>query len=846
MTASFRRFASAGLTATCLTFASPAQCGLAVVPGDPLRPLRGDVEALTTWDPDGAGPLPSHLVAGGTFDAADVVGEHVVLWNGTEWTPTHANFGHVAHLIVWNGLLVAAAAELLYTFDGTTWTLLAGVEEGAPSAPLPGVVNALALWNGDLVVGGRFARVTTPSVSVNANMVAVLDASTGWSALGSGPDTTSMTAPEVRALTVFNGTVWAGLGFTTNFANVRSLQFLNAGTWSGHGTGVDPIDALAARIGTAITNSWMFVASRPLFGTSVSLTGFNPVLGTTTPITVPPVVNLTSVDQVFVRATGLSSYEVACTITVTPPSPSTPPVWRWTAAGGWTSLPTLFHDGPVCVHFFGGRYVAGVYGWTDEEGSLQAHDSTSGAWTTLLGPGFDSTVFAMCQDGQEFVVGGVFSNAGTMAANCIARGHPGAWAPLGPGFTAGPVRAIVRMPNGDIVAGGSFLTLGDGTPMSRIARWDGTAWHPLGAGLDGEVHALLTLPNGDLIAAGKFGFSGSTQLKYVARWDGSSWTSLGGGCNSWVYAMTRAANGDVVVGGQFSVAGSTPALRVARWNGSAWSAIGAGFSHTVFALADTSEGLVAGGVFTSSGTVIVPHLAKWDGSAWQRLDPVAPSQPIYSLAPLPSGGVAVGGVPFTVPVLGSPVTTSAATWRFGAWGTLETLGSVNAFVACDDGRLALVGNIPNVLGRVSVNFARIESTCPASATTFAPGCPSSGGSNTLSALTLPWAFATLRTRATGLPATAVAVVVTSVTSVVPGLPLAAVLPEGVPGCDLHVAPDIVLGVTVTNGAADAALLLPNSPPIVGVVFHQQMLPIDLGGPLAITATNALRFTAGLF
>jgi hypothetical protein len=49
--------------------------------------------------------------------------------------------------------------------------------------------------------------------------------------------------------------------------------------------------------------------------------------------------------------------------------------------------------------------------------------------------------------------------------------------------------------------------------------------------------------------------------------------------------------------------------------------------------------------------------------------------------------------------------------------------------------------------------------------------------------------------------------------------------------------------------ATSTLTLPSTPPLVGVAFYHQMVPIELG-PLgqfvAMTATNALQLTAGIF
>jgi trimeric autotransporter adhesin len=54
----------------------------------------------------------------------------------------------------------------------------------------------------------------------------------------------------------------------------------------------------------------------------------------------------------------------------------------------------------------------------------------------------------------------------------------------------------------------------------RIARWDGSAWHPMGAGFDQFVASLFVYA-GDLIAAGSFTTAGGVAANGVARWDGS-------------------------------------------------------------------------------------------------------------------------------------------------------------------------------------------------------------------------------------------------------------------------------------------------------------------------------------
>ncbi|MBL8751264.1 MAG: hypothetical protein JNK78_19055 [Planctomycetes bacterium] len=88
---------------------------------------------------------------------------------------------------------------------------------------------------------------------------------------------------------------------------------------------------------------------------------------------------------------------------------------------------------------------------------------------------------------------------------------------------------------------------------------------------------------------------------------------------------------------------------------------------------------------------------------------------------------------------------------------------------------------------------------------------------------------------------------TSVNTLLPPLPLSLVFPQALPGCDLHVGPDILGVVLPSGGVGQHQFFLPNSPPLVGVTFHHQWLPIETditGAWIAVTVTNALQVTVG--
>ena len=137
----------------------------------------------------------------------------------------------------------------------------------------------------------------------------------------------------------------------------------------------------------------------------------------------------------------------------------------------------------------------------------------------------------------------------------------------------GPVRAVVADAAGSVYVTGDF-TLAGGVPVNGIARWDGTAWSPLGSGIAYGVEALAVDASGNLYAAGSFTVAGGVNASNIARWDGAAWSPLGSGLNSTTSALAVDPSGNVYAGGLFWTAGGVGANRVAKWNGSTWRALG--------------------------------------------------------------------------------------------------------------------------------------------------------------------------------------------------------------------------------------------------------------------------------
>jgi hypothetical protein len=255
-----------------------------------------------------------------------------------------------------------------------------------------------------------------------------------------------------------------------------------------------------------------------------------------------------------------------------------------------------------------------------------------------LGPpdaGQPPSIFALARLGNgNIVAGGTFTSIGGESISAIAQWDGSIWSSLGPP-TGGSVHALAVLPNGDLIAGGEFTSIG-GVPASRIARWDGSAWFPLGTGMNGRVLALAVAPNGELLAGGAFGTSGGVVTSRIARWNGTEWSGFGTGLSPTgsprVEAITILNNGDIIIGGAFGRVGTTNTANVGRWNGTTWNGLGgSGTSGAflakasdVFALAALPDGgFVMGGRFVAVDGNMSHCFARWGC-------PLAPSGPLLT------------------------------------------------------------------------------------------------------------------------------------------------------------------------------------------------------------------------
>lgn len=211
----------------------------------------------------------------------------------------------------------------------------------------------------------------------------------------------------------------------------------------------------------------------------------------------------------------------------------------------------------------------------------------------------------------------------SLAYSRVVKRTNGEWSVPGGGITGGTgiVTNFARAINGDIIAGGSFTGTAGG--LERIARWNGSAWSALGAGLNNTVNSIAVAPNGDICAGGLFtdisGGPGGT-YNYIARWDGAAWNALGTGMNGEVKGLAFDNSGNLYAVGAFTTAGGGGANRVAMWNGTAWSALSTGLNGNGERIVRLPNGnMIIDGQFTTAGGTTVNYVTQWNGTAFSAM-----------------------------------------------------------------------------------------------------------------------------------------------------------------------------------------------------------------------------------
>ncbi len=785
-----RHFGFVPLLLAAAEVGSGQVCDPAWLPGSGFPGIDNDGEVLSlcVLDPDGRGPQPGVLVVGGHINrAGSAAARGVAMWDGFSWAELGAETaaeGNVYSLaavdpdgdgpappeIVAGGEW-SANNVVIRRWDGASWSDMASTASGNQT------VYALAEFDpdgdgplpGSLIAAGRFSELGAGPLG----SIARWDGA-AWQPLGSGLDGPAV---YVNALTVFDADgpgpvlpvlIAAGTFTTAGGKPAASIAAWNGENWSPLDTGIDgnvyalavhdpdgpcgaappilvaagdfrlPEDFAVKNVAQWNGTNWSGIGTT-LFAEVLSACSFDEDGDGPLP------------SQLLISGTNIDKGIDAITR------------WdgsQWVDYGfgpGGAYIAAMIQidpdgDGPRNP----GLVVGGSFFTAGEAAVSQVALRTGSQWSSL-GRGTNGGVYAAVlydPDGpgaQAAMLAGAgrFSCIGGAQAQQIALWDGISWTALGSGLTADGYQpnayaVTVYDPDGPglapatLIAGGNFTYAG-GAPANCIASWDGASWQPLGTGVSNTVTALQVydadgagpgLPR--LIAGGVFTHAGGVPASNIAQWNGSSWQPMGAGANQVVEALT-AFDSDgpgpvqpwLVAGGQFTMIGGVPAGRIARWNGGSWALLGGGAPNARVSALGTfdpdgagplAEDLIVGGDFTSLGSVSARGIGRWAANQWFALGSGVDG-PVVAFGTFDADGAgpqaarlivcggfqSAGGVP-----TGSVAEWDGATWQALGTGTVGYASVALPFDPDGSGpalaRL-FIGNLIGAGGQLTAGYA---------------------------------------------------------------------------------------------------------------------------------------------
>lgn len=318
-----------------------------------------------------------------------------------------------------------------------------------------------------------------------------------------------------------------------------------------------------------------------------------------------------------------------------------------------------------------------------------------------------------------------------------------------PDFVFVNVLAVELQPDGKILVGGSFTTAGVGcgaTPCpairNNIARWhqDGSLDLSFDPGTNAHVQAIAVQPDGKVLLGGGFstiggGGTGTVSRPFLARLnaDGTVDQTFDAGVNGYVSTIVVQLDGKILVGGGFTSlgvgAGAMPRSFLGRLNadGSVDPGFDPGANNAVSVLSRQPDGRIfVGGQFTmlgggGSGTTprnrigLLGSDGVLDGSFHPDVSHSSSNGSVSSITVQPDGKILVGGffttINFVARLALARLTTSGVVDNFDAGLSyfLPDIGRASTVLQAD-GKIVVFGIFDSVgvglrpgLGRLNLD-----------------------------------------------------------------------------------------------------------------------------------------------
>lgn len=337
----------------------------------------------------------------------------------------------------------------------------------------------------------------------------------------------------------------------------------------------------------------------------------------------------------------------------------------------------------------------------------------------VAGGAADVESLAVQPDGS-ILVGGSFSSLGGKSHYSLGRVSTNGVAdtlfnPMD--STATAVSCLNLQADGTVLVAGTFATV-CGQPHSYLARLeaDGNLDESFVASPDSSVNALAEQPDGAILVGGNFRHLDGQVRTHLGRLepDGTLDTnfdvSLDGGVNS----IALQTNGDVLIGGSFTNVNGQALGQLARLAPDGTldtNFLGTADAPVIVVAVQPDGKILVGGAFKSldgQGEAYFGRLNS-DGSLDTAFNPACNGR-VFSVALQADGKIILGG--FFSSVSGQSVTNLA---RLNTDGTLDSTfnaaaGSINALGLQQDGKLLVGGFFNTLAGQSRTNIGRLNNT----------------------------------------------------------------------------------------------------------------------------------------
>ena len=503
------------------------------------------------------------LVVVGRFDSVGgVAADNIAAWDGQQWSALgdglDGNLSIVFGVEEYAGKIYACGnfplaggqpVDKIAAWDGSAWE---PVGQGIPDWSISITNYDLEVFGGKLYVGGNFTAVdgTAEWNALPASRLARWDGSQ-WEAFGgvSGSEmTTTLFGLHALGDTLYVGGEFSRAGNPVTSGPdavvTQSIAAFDGATFRqlNPGLGFD------REVNTAVAwNGGVFAAGRFVEAGGVQASRVAFFDGTT----------WHNVGWTDGNVRGSLVYEGDVVITgefSTVDGVATGAVARWDGTS-WSALGS--GAGGECLEVYQGQlYAGGLGGIRRWNGS---------AWETFGNVQLFGYINTMEVYDDVLYFGGSFGDFGGIGPNLAAWDGTQFSVPGGVG--PDDIVEALTVHDGKLLVGGRFFAVG-GMPARILATWDGRSWDTFGGDtLTGFAVMDFAQLEGDLYVGGDlhYGFAGA--VDYLARWDGGAFQPLGAGLDGMPYTLVAdATHRCLYAGGWFYEAGGMPSWCFARWD----------------------------------------------------------------------------------------------------------------------------------------------------------------------------------------------------------------------------------------------------------------------------------------